>query len=499
MISRRQFAAGIAGLPASTLAAQVHAKSPAPAAAPAWPDAAETAALIRDGKLSPLEATRAAIDRAERLQSRLNVLVTSDFDRALDRAKQPAPAGPFGGVPFLVKDLEDYAGLPTRLGSRAFLGAPPAARQGLLVDSFLKTGVNVIGKSATPEEGFLPTTEPLAFGPTRNPWDPTRSSGGSSGGAAAAVAAGIVPIAHASDGGGSIRIPSSCCGLFGLKPSRGRMAGERFNVRVSDLSVNHVVTRSVRDSAAMFAAIEDAGPGAPQHPPVGLVTAPLRTKLRVGLIIDGGAGRPPSPEVRVATESAVKLMESLGHRVVPTKWPIPQTFIDDFLLLWAAGAADLAAGVSKAAGRPADETLLEPFSLGMAEMARRAPADALPKAIGRLTVAAKAYDPWFADNRFDVIMSPVLAWAPPALGTVGPQVPFDTLVQRLIEYVGYTTYHNIAGGPAMSVPLNWTPGGLPVGTMFAAPIGQEGLLLQLAYQLELARPWADKAPPIRAA
>jgi amidase len=247
----------------------------------------------------------------------------------------------------------------------------------------------------------------------------------------------------------------------------------------------------------MFAAIEDVGPGA-QHPPVGVVTQPLRKKLRVGLIMDGGAGKAPSPEVKAATESSVKLMESLGHRVTPTQWPMGPDFINDFLLLWAAGAADFAEQISKAYGRPVDDTMLEPFSLGLVEMARKAGKDALPQAMGRLHAAAMAYEPWFVGHQFDVIMSPVLAWAPPPLGSVGPTVAFDALVPRLVEYVGYTTYHNVVGAPAMSVPLNWSPDGLPIGTMFAARVGFEGLLFQLAYQLEQARPWADKAPPVRA-
>jgi amidase len=486
-ITRRAFGA----LSVAGLATEAWAK--APALRSAWPDAVETAAMIRGGQLSAQEAAKAAIDRTLKLQPKLNFLVASDFDRALSRA---APVGPFGGVPFLVKDLEDYAGLPTRMGSRAYLATPVAAKQGPLVDAFVASGVNVIGKSATPEDGFLPTTEPLAFGPTRNPWDPTRSSGGSSGGAAAAVAAGAVPIAHASDGGGSIRIPASCCGLFGLKPSRGRMAGARLAKQVTDLDVNHVLTRSVRDSAVMFAAIEDHGPGA-QLAPVGLVAAPLDRKLRVGLVIETGAGKAPAPEVRTAAESAAQLLRDLGHTVVPTRWPIGPEFIKDFLQLWAAGAAQFADEAARAAGRPADD-LLEPFSLAMAETARRAPKDAIPKTVLQLYRASMAYEPWFVANRFDVIMSPVLAWAPPPLGEVGPTVPFDTLTERLIDYVGYTPYHNVAGAPAMSVPLHWTPTGLPIGAQFAARVGHEGLLLQLAYQLETARPWAHRAPPVRA-
>ncbi|HET6972281.1 MAG TPA: amidase [Phenylobacterium sp.] len=485
----------LGGLGLAALAAQAKAK--APAIRSAWPDATETAAMIRAGEMSALEAAKAAIDRCERLQPKLNYLVSSDFDHALDRARAGAGSGPFAGVPFLVKDLEDYRGLPTRQGSRAFLGLPPAVGEPPLVDAFVRSGVNVLGKSATPEAGFLPTTEPLAFGPTRNPWDPARSSGGSSGGAAVAVAAGVVPIAHASDGGGSIRIPASCCGLFGLKPSRGRMIGSRGETAISNLSVNHVLTRSVRDSAAMFAAIEDSGPDA-QHPPVGLVTAPIKKRLRVGLVMDGLAGKPPSAEVRAATEDSAKLLESLGHHIMPVTWPTGPEFTNDFLLLWASGAAQMAEAIGKAAGRPADTTMLEPFSLGLAEMAARAPKDALPQALERLHASAMAYEPWFVGHQLDIIMSPVVAAPPPPLGFVGPEVPFDALVARLTEYVGYTTYHNVVGAPAMSVPLHWTAAGLPIGTMFAARVGFEALLFQLAYQLEAARPWADRTPPVKA-
>jgi len=489
-ITRRAFGA----LTFAGLAAEAHARTPA--AKSAWPDAVETAAMIKARKTSAAEVVKASVDGALKLQPKLNFMVASDFDRAIDKAKAGGQAGPFAGAPFLIKDLDPYAGLPTRSGSRSQLSLPPAAQANAYIDSFDRAGLIVIGKSATPEFGFLPTTEPNAFGATRNPWDPSRSSGGSSGGAAVAVAAGVVPIAHASDGGGSIRIPASCCGLFGLKPSRGRMIGARNQTSISDISVDHIVSRSIRDSAVMFAGSEDSGPGA-RLPPVGLVTRPLKRRLRVGLLIEGAAGHAPAPEVRAATESAARLMESLGHHVIPTTWPMGREFIQDFLLLWASGAAELAGAIAKAVGRPADASMLEPFSLGMADMAIKAPKDALPQALGRLQKALEAYGPWFATNRFDVAMSPVLAWAPPRIGEVGPDVPFDTLIQRLTEYVGYTPYHNVVGAPAMSVPLSWTEGGLPVGTQFCAPVGAEGLLLQLAYQLEAARPWADKAPPNR--
>jgi amidase len=373
----------------------------------------------------------------------------------------------------------------------------PWADDAPLVARLRESGAVLLGKTTTPEFGWKGLCDSPLTGITRNPWSLAHTTGGSSGGAAAAVVCGMGQLASGSDGGGSIRIPASCCGVFGLKPSRGRMVGTRGDNRPLSLSVSHVHTRTVRDSAAMFAAIEDAAPGS-RHPPVGLVTAPLRRRLRVGLVVDGGTGKAPSAEVRAATESAAALMRQLGHAVIPTAWPMGREFINDFLLLWAEGAAEFADAIAGFAGRPVDADLLEPFSLGLVRMWKNAPPAAPREAFARLQKAAQAYDPWFASNRFDVVMSPVLAWAPPPLGAVGPTVPFDTLIERLTEYVGYTTYHNVAGAPAMSVPLHWTDSGLPVGTQFAARTGGEGLLFQLAYQLEAARPWAHKAPPIRA-
>jgi amidase len=485
---------GLAAVPLALAAGEALARSPLERAE--WPDATETAARIRRGELTPAEAVAAAIGRAEALQGQLNFIVNSDFDRALAKAKAGGGGGPFAGVPFLVKDLEDYVGLPTRYGSASGRYNPPAARQSPYIDAFDRAGLVVIGKSATPEYGFLPTTEPLVTGVTRNPWDPSRSSGGSSGGAAVAVAAGVVPLAHASDGGGSIRIPASCCGLFGLKPSRGRMIGARAETKISDISVNHCLSRSVRDSAALFAATEDSGPGA-RFKPVGFVARPGRRRLRVGYLLANGLGHSPSPEVVRATEDAARLMASLGHRVEPTQLPYEgEQFIQDFLLLWANGAKDLADNLARATGRKADGRMLEPFSLGMVELAAKAPADALPAALQRLAANVLAYDTWLVAHQYDVILSPVVSTPPPPLGEVGPGVAFDTLVARLTEYVGYTPLHNVAGAPSMSVPLSWTAEGLPVGTMFSARAGAERTLFELAYQLEAARPWAGRMPPI---
>jgi amidase len=494
-ITRRALAAA----PAALVAGKALAAAPKPsAAASPWPDATEMAARIRKGEMTALEAVEQAVARAEKLQAQLNFIVNSDFDRALAKARAGGRTGPFAGVPFLIKDLNDYKGLPTRNGSQSGRRAAAATSQSPYIDAFDTAGLITIGKSATPEYGFLPTTEPVATGLTRNPWDPTRSSGGSSGGSAVAVAAGVVPVAHANDGGGSIRIPASNCGLFGLKPSRGRMIGTRKETDIRDISVDHVVSRSIRDSAALFALTEDSGQGA-QLPTVGFVTGPGKKRLRIGVLVENGMGHSPQPEVAAANAGVAKLLASLGHRVEYTHLPFDGgQFIQDFLLLWANGAMSLADALGKAMGKAPDATVLEPFSLGMVELARKAGPQAFAEALGRLNDDSLAYDTWFPSHQFDVVLSPVLSSPAPKLGEVGPLVDFDTLSARLIEYVGYTPIHNVAGAPAMSVPLSWTDAGLPVGSMFCARRGNERTLFELAYQLEAAQPWAHRIPPIHA-
>ena len=465
--------------------------------APWTPDATEIADRIRRKDVSALEITEQAVRAVEALDGALGAMVATDFDRAIDKAKRLDQGlsdanAPFAGVPFLVKDLDDYAGLPTRSGSRAMLGLPPAQTQDGYIDAFDRAGLVVLGKSSTPEYGFLPTTEPVAFPPTRNPWNLDHSSGGSSGGAAAATAAGIVPFAHATDGGGSIRIPAACCGLFGLKPSRDRMIPGREIKRAIDLVGAHCLSRSVRDSAVLFAATEQTGG---RLPAVGVVTGPSKRRLRVGLITETMLGVQPDPEVRAAAENAGKLLESLGHTVEPTRWPTDgAVFAMDFLALWASGAAELVDFVAQSIGRQPDETLLEPFSLAMAELVREMPAGGLAQSVARLNADGQAYDRWLQE--YDVIVSPVLGKPPAPLGWVAPTVSIPDLTERLNAYVGYTTLHNVAGAASMSVPLHWTADGLPVGVQVAGRAGAERMLFELAYELEAAQPWAWRKPPI---
>ncbi|MDB5675619.1 MAG: 6-aminohexanoate-cyclic-dimer hydrolase [Sphingomonas bacterium] len=455
-------------------------------------DATETAAQIRSGAVSALEMADAAIARAEALDPQLNFLVVDDFERARERAKGPLGDGPFAGVPYLIKDLDDMAGLPTRSGSRSTADLGPATRQSPLIAGMLAAGLNPIGKSSTPEHGFLPTTEPLAFGPTRNPWDPTRSSGGSSGGAGAATAAHVVPFAHASDGGGSIRIPASCCGLFGLKVSRGRtLATDPGHFPIS-LSVQLCVSRSVRDSAGLLAAVEGTGAGLP---PVGMVRGPSDRRLRIGLVIDSVTGGKPDPEVAAATQEMAALLEDLGHKVEPTAWPAELVgMADPFLLTWSKGAANILAEAATRLGHAPGLDEVEPFSLAMASIVAMAPAGAVEQGVAYLNMLGGPYAAWL--SRYDVILSPVLSTPPIPLGWLAPDLPVETMAERLPAYVGYTTPANVVGAPAMSLPGTWSAAGLPVGAQFQAAVGDEATLLGLAYEIEAVRPWVDRRPGI---
>jgi amidase len=457
-------------------------------------DATETAAAIRSGAVSAIEVVDAAIARAEALDPTLNFLVTDDYERARQRARGPLGDGAFAGVPFLIKDLDDFTGLPTRFGTRATAGVAAATRQAPLIHGMLATGLNPIGKSATPEHGFLPTTEPLAFGATRNPWDAARSAGGSSGGAASATAAHVVPFAHASDGGGSIRIPASCCGLFGLKTSRDRTLATDPGHFPMPLSVQLCVSRSVRDTANLLAAVEAKDSGLP---PVGQIIGPSPRRLRIGLVLDSLSSQSPDPEVAAAIEGMAILLGELGHRVEPTIWPAPIAgMADAFLLTWSQGAANLLAEDGRRLGRTPGSDDVEPLSLAMAAIIAGAPEGAVDQAVAYLNSLRGVYDAWL--GQFDMILSPVLSLPPPEIGWLAPDLPVETMAERLTRYVGYTTPYNAVGAPAMSVPGAWSAAGLPIGAQFGAPVGGEAALLELAFELEQARPWAGRRPPIRA-
>lgn len=458
-------------------------------------DATGVAARISGGEVTALEALDAAIARAERVNGELNFIVTKAYDYGRARAAT-ALSGPFAGVPTLIKDLLPLAGLPLKFGSRAFANNVAQAHPPY-TDAVLASGVVPFGKSATPEFGLTATTEPLLGGATKNPWDPTRSCGGSSGGAAVAVAARVVPMAHASDGGGSIRIPASCNGIFGLKPSRDRTVTDGREQGPVPISVNGCVSLSVRDTAHWLAATEQSGDGA-ELAPTGLVEGPSTQRLRIALNIPDFRGREPDPEVRAAIEAAAELCRSLGHEVREARPAFDgQRFSDDFILLWAASAAEVAALVRQNAGDAPLDQLLEPLTLDLARHYQSKGPSAMPAAIGGLKAVEAVYAAFFSD--VDVLLTPVLSKPPLPLGEISPTLGMEVGFARVLDYVGYTPLQNVAGAPAMSVPLAWSQAGLPIGAHFSAAKGQERRLLELAYELEAAQPWRGRKPGVSAA
>lgn len=465
-----------------------------PAGVPALLDATSTAEAIRSGHMSALEAVDGAVGRAEAVEPRINAIVTEAFGRARNTARGPL-SGPFAGVPTFIKDLDDVRGLPTHSGSRSF-GRSPATGQGPYVEALEKSGLVFLGKSATPEFGLTSTTEPLQGGPSRNPWNLEHSTGGSSGGAAALVAARVVPAAHATDGGGSIRVPASCCGVFGLKPSRDRAVPLGRPIGPVDISVSHAETISVRDSAQWLAVTERTGTDR-VFEPVGMVGPAKPRRLRIALDLETLSGTPVDPEVAAATQDTARLLESLGHAVEVAPLTLDKrAFMDAFAIYWASAAARIADALEKALGRPVTDQDLEPWTLGLRQyfLEHRAGFDA---AVSTLRASVASCEAFYTQH--DVLLTPTLAQLPPRVGWLGPDVPFQTYLERLLAFVGFTPVQNASGQPAMSVPLHWSTSGLPIGSHLATRAGDERTLLELAYQLEEARPWAGRLPPVSAA
>jgi amidase len=425
------------------------------------------------------------------------------FEDALERASGPLPEGPFTGVPFVLKDLTaQQAGVRYTEGS-AFLADHVSAHDQELVLRQRRAGLVVVGKTNAPEFGILPTTEPRLFGPTHNPWNPDHTPGGSSGGTAAAVASGMVPMGHGNDGGGSIRIPASCCGLFGLKPTRARnplgpAAGDSLN----GLAVEHALTRSVRDSAALLDAT--AGPDVgdpywapPRARPYLEEVAAEPGRLRVAVTTEAATGAPVHEDCVRAVRETAGLCEELGHEVFELQ---PEgldggRLTDAFLVLYVSGVAATIAAWAQETGRTPRPEDFEPLTWAMRELGLgHSPADYLV-AVGFLQRFSRQVASLFAD--FDVWLMPVLAEPPLPLGSF--DAPEDQPLMPLLRagaWVPFTPIANITGQPAMSVPLHWNGAGLPVGSQFVARFGDEATLFRLAAQLERARPWADRRPPV---
>lgn len=451
-------------------------------------DGVAQAELVARGELGSSELLDAFAERYEALNPLLRAIPTVDLERARAAGVRP---GPFSGVPFLVKDTTPYPGLRWSVGARLF--RHNVAPQGVpYVDRVDQAGLVTVGKTAMSELGLLGSTETLLEGVTHNPWDLSLSAAGSSGGAAAAVAAGIVPFAHGNDAGGSLRVPASVCGLFGFKPSRGRCVPASLPSEFGALVSDHCISRSVRDSA-LFLSVTEERDGA--LPAIGHVRAAIARPLRIASWTRTLMGDEPEPAVRRAYDEAVALCRSLGHEVEPVAPPAIDgpALGDAFFLVAGSAVAALVEMVDRMRGHPVQREELEPFTWAIAdELARRGP-DALAGAREVFAASTEAY--LAATLPFDAVLTPTLATAPWRIGHLSPVLPREELLRRTGRSVGYTPIHNIAGCPAMSVPLHWTDGGVPIGTHFAAAPGADGLLLGLAYQLEDARPWRDRWAP----
>lgn len=472
-------------------------------------DATAHADLVRSGETTPLELVEAAITRIERLNPGLNAVIHPLFDRARREAASPdLPDGPFRGVPLLLKDLICHrAGDPMHEGMRflARLGWVEP-HDSFLAKRFQAAGFVTLGRTNTPELGILPTTEPEAHGPTRNPWDTSRSPGGSSGGSAAAVASGMVPVAHGNDGGGSIRIPASACGLVGLKPTRGRTSlGPDWGDGGHGLFVEHVLTRSVRDTAAILDVVCGPMPGDPHVAP-----PPARPyldevgadsgRLRIGMLTDAPLGMATiDPECVTAAESAARLLESLGH-VVEASHPDgidDPDYVTHFMVQWSASVARDLLYWERRTGSAIGADDVEILTWALAEMGRGHHAGQLLDALDWLQRHARVMSRWWSDG-WDLLLTPTMA-EPPPLGEFDspPDNPLQGIF-RAASLVPFTPPFNVTGQPAISLPLHWTPDGLPVGVQLVAAFGREDVLLRVAAQLEHAQPWADRRPRVHA-
>jgi amidase len=469
-------------------------------------DATAQAELVRTGGASAAELVEGAIERIEKVNGELNAVIHPLYERARTAVQQGLPAGPFTGVPIVVKDLDGtLAGAPYHAGNKALKAANYVATvTSYIFERLERAGFVIVAKTNTPEFGLMPTTEPQAYGPTHNPWNTAHSSGGSSGGSAAAVASGMVPVGHAGDGGGSIRIPASMCGLFGLKPTRGRVSlGPAEHEAWAGLVMRHVVTRTVRDSAAVLDILQGYATGdwytAP--PPTRAYVDELGVnpgRLRIGVRTTAPLGLAAvDPECIAAVDAAVTLLESLGHTVVEAapaaldEGALLETFTTVMLASLRADLADVADRI----GRPVTADDMEASTWASYEAGAGFDADGYVRALTKMQAWSRRAIAWWFDDGFDMLLTPTTAEPPPLLGDLTDPA---TGGSRLLPFAIFAAPFNVTGQPAMSLPLSMSAGGLPVGVQLVAAPYREDLLIRLAAQVEQSAPWADARPPVHA-
>lgn len=465
------------------------------------------AALVRAGEVTPAELTQIALTGIERLNPQLGAVISVLREQPAAQIASGLPDGPFTGVPFLVKTLVAHAaGVPMEMGSRLAKGlALPHDTE--LVARFRRAGLVIVGTTTTPEFGYNATTESVLHGPTRNPWDLQRSSGGSSGGAGAVVSAGITPLAHANDGGGSIRVPASCCGLVGLKPTRGRTpTGPDYSDPLNGLGIEFALTRSVRDAAALLDAVAGPDAGAPHwaEPPVGSfaqASTQAPGRLRIAWMARPLSGVAVDPACVAALHDTVRLLESLGHELVEAAPVVDAEAL--FLAthrVWAANLTHWMQGLAAATGRQISEDTVESSSLACYRYGSRLTATELLQALDTHGAISRTVGQFFA--QYDAVLSPTLARPALPLGVLdanAPGIDAEAWTRQVFEFTPFTSLYNTTGQPAISLPLSMSPDGLPIGMQLAGRFADEATLLRLAAQLEQARPWRDRRPPVHLA
>jgi amidase len=473
-----------------------------------WLDATAQAELVRTGEVTPAELVEAAIARIEKLNPQLNAVIHPLSDKARAAVADPAlPDGPFRGVPFLVKDgVCHTAGDPFHCGMQVLKDLDwHEETDTWLAERYRGAGFVFVGKTNLPELATSVTTEPLAYGPTHNPWNLERSPGGSSGGSAAAVASGMVAVAHGNDMGGSIRVPASACGLVGLKPTRGRTTlGPGFGEYWGPLTHEHVLTRSVRDSAGVLDAVSGPGPGDPYTAPMparpyGQEIGADPGRLRIGFRTARPDGSEAHAECVAAVDAAVKLLEELGHDVSPE--PLAPLDVDEpdngFVTIFCSAIARDLERWSERTGRTIRPSDVEPWNTLAAEVGRATGATQYQMALEAAQAWSRRVAAWWAAGG-DVFVTPTMGEPPAPLGYLAGDNDPGELAGRMGSYAAFTSAFNLTGQPAISLPLHWSADGLPIGVQFVAGYAREDILFRLASQLEQARPWADRRPPIAA-
>ncbi len=457
-------------------------------------DGVGLAGRVRAGAMSPGELVEAAAARIARLDHQVNAMTTLAINRARGMAETIPGQSLFAGVPTVLKDLIDLGGVRRTDGSLMRLTNVPAESVAY-VKAMEAAGLNILGMTNTPEFASLALTDNLAFGPTRNPWDLEHTAGGSSGGSAAAVAAGYVPLAHGTDGGGSNRIPASCCGVLGMKASRYRQVSGEPDGGHLFLRTHQCLSRTVRDSAVLLALTENRDNPA-RYPPVGLVEGPGRRRLRIAFSAENGLGRQPQATVRDVLDRTARLCASLGHEVVEVPNPIAgEAMFRAVEGIMLAGMPGLLATVESLTGKRAEKAgILSPALVDLGRFAASLPGDAREKGLAWWEQQTREFGQFFATC--DVWLTPVMPMETPLIGFIAPDTPFDLAYERNRQVMSYTVIANGLGAPAMSVPLFHSPAtGLPVGSHFMAAPGADRTLYELAFELEAAQPWAERWAP----